>query len=84
MKRSLILWTTVWVFFFVGSALAVDFNHVEHQAILDEDPACFYCHKQDAKMIIPAKDACLECHEEDFYAQISFAGIIIFASCLWQ
>jgi hypothetical protein len=75
MKRSLILWTIVWLYFFLGSALAVQFNHGEHQAFLDEEPTCFYCHKPDDKIITPAKEACLECHEEDFYPEIVFPGI---------
>ena len=74
MKGSLIIWTTIWVFFFVGSALAVQFNHDKHQIFLVEEPVCFYCHKQDAKMIIPEKDACLGCHDEVFYAEVSFPG----------
>ena len=74
MKRSLILWTTVLVCSFVGPALAVQFNHDEHQTYMDEEPACFNCHKPDAKVIVPAKEECLECHEEDFYAEVSFPG----------
>jgi len=75
MKRSLILWTTIFVGFVVGPALAVQFNHDEHQEFIDEEPTCTSCHKPDAKVIAPAKEDCLECHEEDFYAEVSFPGI---------
>lgn len=75
MRRSLILWTTILVIFYVGSAMAVQFNHDEHQTYLEEDQICSSCHKQDAKMITPAKETCLECHEAEFYGEVSFSGI---------
>ena len=74
MKSSLILYSACLIYFFVGPALAIEFDHDEHLIFLDEDPACFYCHKQDAKAIVPAKEECLECHEEDFYAAMTFPG----------
>ncbi len=74
MKTSLILWTTVLVCFFAGPALAIEFNHDEHQAYLEEGQTCTACHKPDSRMIVPAKENCLECHEEDFYAGVSFSG----------
>jgi hypothetical protein len=74
MKRSLILWTTVLACILAGPALAVQFNHDEHQEYIDEEPTCAACHKQDAQVIVPAKENCLECHEEDFYTEVSFAG----------
>jgi len=75
MKRSLILWITILVCFSVGPALAVQFNHDEHQEYLEEKPACFNCHKQDAAMVVPPKEVCLECHAEEFYGEVSFTGI---------
>ena len=74
MKRSLILWTTILVCFCVGPAMAVQFNHDEHQTYLEEGQTCAACHKPDARQIVPAKEDCLECHGADFYAGVEFAG----------
>lgn len=74
MKSSMILWTTVLVCFLVGPAMAVQFNHDEHQTYLEEGQTCTVCHIPDAGMIVPAKADCLECHEEDFYAGVTFPG----------
>jgi len=74
MKRSLILWATILVCFGVGPALAVQFNHDEHQIYLEADQTCTACHKPEAKVIVPDKKDCLECHQEDFYAEVSFSG----------
>ena len=74
MKRSLILWTTIFISYLAGSAMAAQFTHDEHQAYLKKGQTCTVCHKADAKMIVPAKADCLECHDEDFYAEVSFSG----------
>ncbi len=74
MKRSVILWTVISVCFFAAPALAVQFNHEAHQGFLDVEPACSYCHKEEAETIVPAKEACLRCHQEDFYAQVTVPG----------
>ena len=74
MIYRLILWTVFLVSFLVGPALAVQFNHDEHQEYLEEKPTCGVCHKPDAKMIVPAEEVCLECHEKDFYKEITFVG----------
>jgi hypothetical protein len=75
MKYRLILWTLIIEIFFAVPALAVQFNHEEHQIFFIEEPACFHCHKDDAEQIFPAKQACLECHDEEFYKTITFPGI---------
>ena len=74
MKRSLILWIPIFVLFFVGPVLAVQFNHDEHQELLEDEPRCAYCHKEDADVIVPAEKVCLECHEKEFYDEVSFPG----------
>ena len=74
MKRSVILGIPFLLFFSVSPALAVQFNHSEHQELLEMDVTCSNCHKEDAKQIVPAKEVCLECHEEDFYNDITFPG----------
>jgi hypothetical protein len=76
MKSNLILYAASLICFFVGPALAIEFDHDEHLIFLDEDPACFYCHKQDAKAIVPAKEECppaksrsidcLACHGQEY------------------
>jgi len=75
MRRSLFLGTVIMVCFFAGSALALQFNHDTHLGFMDVEPACFHCHTEAAKTVVPAKEACLKCHDEDFYAQITFPGI---------
>jgi len=74
MKSSLILYTACLICFFVGPALAIEFDHDRHLLFMDEDSVCFYCHKQDAKAIVPAKEECLECHEVDFHAEVTFSS----------
>jgi len=75
MKRSLILWITILVCCLAGTALAVQFDHDEHQTYMEIEPTCGVCHKQDSREIIPVKEVCLECHEEEFYQEVSFPGI---------
>ena len=74
MKRSLILWSSMLVCFLAAPVPAVQFNHGEHQEYIDVKPTCASCHRQDAKMIVPAKDVCLECHDDEFFAEVTFPG----------
>jgi hypothetical protein len=75
MIRSVILWIIMSLCFSVVPALAVQFNHDEHQAIFEAERACAYCHKKEARELFPAKENCLECHTEEFYADITFPGM---------
>ncbi len=74
MKRSLILWIPILIFFLGKPVFAVQFNHDEHQELLEDEPRCGYCHKADAKVIVPVEKVCLECHEKEFYDEVSFPG----------
>lgn len=75
MIRSIILGTALTLGLMTGPVLAVQFNHDEHQLFFDEDPSCFYCHKETDQQVFPAKENCLDCHDEEFYQDITFPGI---------
>ena len=75
MIRSIILGIALTLGLMTGPVLAVQFNHDEHQLFFDEDPSCFYCHKETDQQVFPAKENCLDCHDEEFYQDITFPGI---------
>jgi hypothetical protein len=58
-----------------GPALAADFDHAAHLAMLGDKADCVTCHLADANAIRPDEKVCLACHDQAFVDQVSWPGL---------
>lgn len=69
-----IIFTMIFVTLLAVPALAVTFDHEEHNEYIEDSP-CNTCHLPDAFSIVPAKDVCEECHDEDFARDVEYPSL---------
>lgn len=55
-------------------ALAVTFNHSEHNTYLEESD-CTTCHVEDAFSIVPDKSVCATCHDDNFAQNVDYPAL---------
>lgn len=55
-------------------ALAITFNHAEHDGYVEDSP-CGTCHVEDAQSIVPDKQVCQECHDADFAEDVDYPSL---------
>lgn len=56
-------------------ALALTFDHEEHNTYVGEVTPCTACHVKGAFSIVPARDICATCHQDDFAETVDYPAM---------